>query len=429
MKSLDARSNGSRDLQNSVSPSGALIPIARPHLDEAERNALLAVLDSGWLVQGPWVEKFEAGFGDFLEVKHAVATTSCTTALHLTLLAAGIGPGDEVLLPSFTFVATANAVEYTGATPVFIDIDLATYTIDPSEIVAYLDSKAGRSDPKPRCIVPVSLFGLCADMKAINDIAAQYSLVVIEDAACGFGAQRHGSSAGTECLAGCFSFHPRKMITTGEGGMVVTDDDRLQSKIRQLRDHGASKTDLERHSRSGGALLPEFNTLGFNYRMTDLQAALGVTQLDKADAILRERSQAASRYEQSLQSIPELRTPGIPEGYRHAFQSYVCLYKINAQEWRDTVNIDRAQIESWTGERNRLMDLMESEGIALRQGTHAIHTLGYYKEKYHLHDYDFPRSYLADRLSVALPLYCGITEAEQLRVVDHLQDLLHAGVL
>jgi dTDP-4-amino-4,6-dideoxygalactose transaminase len=426
MKSLDARWNGSREFQNSVSRSGGLIPIAKPYFDEAETNALQGVLESGWLVQGPWVKRFEAEFKDYLGVTHAVATTSCTTALHLALLAAGIGPGDEVLLPSFTFVATANAVEYTGARPVFIDIDLATYTIDPAKIVAYLDSRAQRSDPRPKCILPVSLFGLCADMEAINKIAAQYSLQVIEDAACGFGAQWQGSFAGTECLAGCFSFHPRKMITTGEGVMVITDNDRLGNKIRQLRNHGASKTDLERHSREDGALLPEFNTLGFNSRMTDLQAALGVAQLEKADLILRERSQAASRYERLLGCIPELRSPGTPEGYSHAFQSYVCLYKADIKELGDGTNVNRAQIERWTGERNRLMVLMEKEGISLRQGTHAIHTLGYYKGKYNLNDYDLPMSYLVDRLSVALPLYCGITEAEQITVVNSLKEILRA---
>ncbi len=426
MKPRDAQGDGSFDMQNSVSRPGGLIPVAKPFLDQAERDALQSVLDSGWLVQGPRVKKFEADFKDYLGVKHAVATTSCTTALHLSLLAAGIGPGDEVLLPSFTFVATANAVEYTGARPVFIDIDLNTYTIDPTKIVACLDSGARSQELTPKCILPVSLFGLCADMEAINEIAAQHSLQVIEDAACGFGARRQGSFAGTECLAGCFSFHPRKMITTGEGGMVITDSDRLANKIRHLRDHGASKTDLERHSCGDGTLLPEFNTLGFNCRMTDLQAALGVTQLEKADFIRRERALAASRYERLLRSIPELRSPATPEGYSHAFQTYVCLYKVDIDELGDGTNVNRSQIERWTGERNRLMVLMEKKGISLRQGTHAIHTLGYYRRKYGMNDYDLPMSYLADRLSVALPLYCGITEAEQITVMNSLKEILRA---
>ncbi len=230
------------------------IPITRPFFNDAEEKAIQEVVRSGWLVQGPRVAEFESIFKDFVGVNYALATTSCTTALHLALLAAGIGPGDEVLIPSFTFIATANAVEYTGAKPVFmdIDIDIDSFTIDHEKIREYLINRKQGASTQPKCIIPVSLFGLCADMEAINDIANEHGLMVIEDAACGFGAKRGGYYAGTEAMAGVFSFHPRKAITTGEGGMVVTNDDSFADKVKKMRDHGASKSDLERHLKEGG---------------------------------------------------------------------------------------------------------------------------------------------------------------------------------
>ena len=401
------------------------IPITRPVFDDEEERSILEVIRSGWLVQGPRVAEFEDKFKRSLGVRHAIATTSCTTALHLALLAAGIGPGDEVLLPSFTFIATANAVEYTGAKPVFIDIDLATYNIDPEKIQVYLDNRKKGSELQPKCILPVSLFGLCANMESINRIASEKGLLVIEDAACGFGAKRNGCPAGTEALAGCFSFHPRKAITTGEGGMVVTNNDDLASKIRKLRDHGGSKTDLERHLEEGGSLLPEYNMLGFNYRMTDLQGALGAVQMDKADMTLKGRQEAAFRYDSLLQGIDETKRPSIPEGYSHAYQSYVCLYKADSTELKAKTDIDWSKVDTWNRERNRVMAKLESNGISVRQGTHAVHTLGYYKKKYGINDYDYPMSYIADRLSITLPLYYGMIEEEQLRVVDSLKSLLN----
>ncbi|MBT6052780.1 MAG: DegT/DnrJ/EryC1/StrS aminotransferase family protein [Candidatus Scalindua sp.] len=397
------------------------IPITKPFFNTEEEEAILNVIRSGWLVQGPQVNNFENKFKTFIGVRHALATTSCTTALHLALLAAGVKPDDEVLLPSFTFVATANAVEYIGAKPVLIDIDLNTFTIAPERIEEYLNRRHQSSNTKPRCMIPVSLFGLCADMKSINKIATEHGILVIEDAACGLGAERKGHHAGTEALAGVFSFHPRKSITTGEGGMLVTNDDNLAEAVRKMRDHGASKSDLERHLKEGGSLLPEYNMLGFNYRMTDLQGALGTVQIDKAETIIRGRQEAAARYDCLLQDIPEIRKPYTSEGHTHSYQSYVCLYKANRAELRGENSIDWDQVEEWNRERNRLMAALESSGISVRQGTHAVHTLGYYKRKYELNDRDYPMSYIADRLSITLPLYFGITEQDQTRVVKTLQ--------
>lgn len=406
------------ETQKKQQPSPDKIPITKPFFNEAEEEAILNVIRSGWLVQGPQVIKFENKFREFTGARHALATTSCTTALHLALLAAGIRPGDKVLTPSFTFVATANAIEYIGARPVYIDIDLDTFTIDHEKITEYLNTHKQETITRHRCIIPVSLFGLCADMDAINAIAFKHDLIVIEDAACALGAKREGLHAGTEARVGVFSFHPRKAITTGEGGMLVTNDDSLAETVRKMRDHGASKSDLERHLKEGGSLLPEYNMLGFNYRMTDLQGALGAVQMDKADAIIRGRRESASIYDKLLDDIPEIRKPFIPEGYTHSYQSYVCLYKANGRELKNGDNIDWDQIDEWNKERNRLMAALENSGISVRQGTHAIHTLGYYKRRYGLKKHDYPMSYIADQLSITLPLYFGMTELEQIRIVN-----------
>jgi dTDP-4-amino-4,6-dideoxygalactose transaminase len=400
------------------------IPIARPSFDEEEERAVLDVIRSGWLVQGPKVADFEDQFKQFVGVNHAIATTSCTTALHLAMVGAGIGPGDEVLIPSFTFIATANAVEYTGAEPVFIDIDPATYTMDPEKVRGYLANRDGNNAASPKCIMPVSLFGLCADMDAINQIAAQYGLIVIEDAACGLGAKRENHHAGTEAYAGCFSFHPRKAITTGEGGMIITNDGDLAGTVRKLRDHGASKTDLERHLKDGGSLLPAFNMLGYNYRITDLQAALGVVQMGKAQEIIQERHRAAVKYDSLLKELDVIEAPFVPQGYNHAYQSYVCSYKKPPIGSENGKNTDWNDVDLANRERNRLMMALEKAGISLRQGTHAVHTLGYYKNKYGLEDKDYPVSYVADRLTITLPLFRGITHEMQQRVTDTLRELI-----
>jgi len=397
-------------------PNPAPIPITRPAFDDDDIRAVSEVLKSGWVVQGPRVKEFERLVCEFTGREHAIATTSCTSALHLSLTAAGIGPGDEVLLPSFTFIASANAVEYTGAKPVFIDIDLDTYNICPEKIEEYLENKNPDDLTRPKAIMPVALFGLCADMGAINRLALKYNLRVIEDSACSLGAYRFGRHAGTEGLTGNFSFHPRKALSTGEGGMVITDNASMADRIRKLRDHGASKTDLERHLSEGGSLLPEYDVLGYNYRMTDIQGALGVNQMKKAAAILEGRRTAALRYYRLLENVPEIVPPAVPDKYHHAYQSFVCLYRPvdNAPE----------EIHRLNRERNRLMAHIESRGISVRQGTHAVHTLGYYKNKYELENFDYPRSYIADRLSITLPLYYDMSEEEQKRVVETIRGCL-----
>ena len=381
------------------------IPITKPFFDVEEEQAILEPLQTGWVVQGPKVAEFERLIAEYTGAKHAIATTSCTTALHLSLLAADIGPGDEVIVPAFTWIATANVVEYVGARPVFCDIDLATYNIDVNQIESKITSKT-------RAILPVHLFGLCADMEPIMGVAERYRLEVIEDAACALGARYRGRHAGRFGLAGCFSFHPRKAITTGEGGMIITDRDEVARHCRTLRDHSASVSDLVRHEGKQGFLLTEFNLLGYNYRMTDLQGALGVAQMSKLPQILEKRMERARCYDRLLEEADTLLLPYCPDGCIHGYQTYVCLFQPEAPTL-DTLDALHEQ-------RNAFMEILEENGVTTRQGTHAVHTLGYYREKYGLEETDFPQAWIADRLSLALPLYAQMTDEEQDYVVESL---------
>jgi dTDP-4-amino-4,6-dideoxygalactose transaminase len=372
-----------------------MIPITKPVFDGEEEAAVAEVLRSGWVSQGPKVAEFERAFAAHVGARQAVATTSCTTALHLALVALGIGPGDEVIVPAFTFVATANAVRFCGARPVFVDIDLATYNLAVAPIEAVLT-------PRTKGIIPVHLFGLAADIDPVLAVARRHGLRVIEDAACGFGARYRGKHTGTFGDAGCFSFHPRKAITTGEGGMVTTDDPALAERLRALRSHAATLSDLERH-RGRGFVLPEFNEVGFNYRMTDVQAAIGLAQLRKADAILKARAERAARYDALLADCEALALPQTPPDFTHGYQSYVTRVR-----------------RGW--DRDAIALALEAQGIATRQGTHAVPPLGAYRGPWRPED--FPRALEADRATLTLPLYPQMTDAEQDLVVQALHDAL-----
>jgi dTDP-4-amino-4,6-dideoxygalactose transaminase len=383
------------------------IPITKPFIGEEERKAILEPLETGWIVQGPKVAEFEKRFSEFTEVKYAIATTSCTTALHLSLVALGIGPGDEVILPSFTFVATANAIEYSGAKPVFCDINLRTFNMDTNEIESKITQKT-------KAVIPVHLFGLSADMKPIMEIARERHLRIIEDAACGLGSTYFGKHVGGFGDTGCFSFHPRKAITTGEGGMIVTEDEGLMMTFKSLRDHGASKSDLIRHVDLGGSLLPEFNQLGYNYRLTDIQGALGAAQMKNASRIIATRIAKAERYHQSLGEEEWLKIPECPLGYIHSYQSYVGLLKLSKKNRKQEISLLNQK-------RNRMMEQLWSKGIAVRQGTHAVHALRYYREKYRLRPEDYMNSFIAEQLSITLPLYVQMTDDEQDFVIRELK--------
>jgi perosamine synthetase len=373
------------------------IPITRPLFGEAERLALVKPLDTGWVVQGPFVQEFERKFAAFTGAPHAIATTSCTTALHIAVSALGVKPGDEVIVPAFTWIATPNVVEYMGATPVFCDVDLATFNIDVRQIEGLVTAKTVG-------IIPVHLFGLCADMDAVRQIAGRHGLWVLEDAACAFGARYRGCHAGTLGDVAAFSFHPRKAITTGEGGMLTTGREDLAAKAVALRDHGASKTDLARHTEAGGFLLADYELLGFNYRMTDFQGALGSAQMDRAGFVLDERRRCAAAYTDRLGGVGWLRLPHVPADYVHGYQAYVTLYQ---PERPSLANVDRQHAR-----RNAIMARLEAEGISTRQGSHAPVLLGYYARKYGLRRDAFPGAVLADLLTLTLPMYAGMTDAE-----------------
>jgi dTDP-4-amino-4,6-dideoxygalactose transaminase len=386
------------------------IPITKPFFGEEELRAVQLPLESGWVVQGPYVDSFETKFAAYTGVAHAVATSSCTTALQTAVAALDLGPGDEVIVPAFTWISTANVVEALGARPVFCDVDLATFNIDPGAIEPLITERTVG-------LLPVHLFGLPAAIEEVVALARTRGLWVLEDCACSFGGWYRGKHTGTFGELDCFSFHPRKSITTGEGGMITTARDDLASLARSVRDHGASRSDLQRHSEEGGFLLSDYEHLGFNYRMTDIQGALGSAQMDRADALLAARRDRAARYDELLADLDWLATPIVPDDCVHGYQAYVCLFR---PEEPTLDNVHRLHEQ-----RNALMAELEQRGIATRQGTHSPILAGLYSRRYELKPADFPNSVLADRLSLTLPLYAQMTDAEQ----DSVVAALHAAAV
>jgi perosamine synthetase len=370
------------------------IPIAAPTLGEEEWQALREPLESGWLTQGPKVAEFEAAFAERHGVAHGIATTSCTTALHLALTALGIGPGDEVIVPAFTWVATPNAVRYCGATPVFVDVDRATYNVDPEQVAAAVT-------PRTRAALPVHLFGLCADVDAVRD-ALPAGTKLVEDAACATAATYHGRCAGGLGDAAAFSFHPRKSITTGEGGMVTTDDGDLAERARVLRNHGASTSEEARHRGSAPYLMADFEVLGFNYRMSDLQAAIGVVQLGRLDGLVAERARWAAWYDDALADLEWLRTPAVPAGYGHGWQAYVCVVEDGAP-----------------AERDEILRLLHERGIGGRPGTHAVTELGLYRDAAP----PCPTARLLHERTLAIPLHNRMSDGDYTYVAEQLHAL------
>lgn len=379
------------------------VPIARTSLLESEIQSVLEPLRSGWLVQGPKVREFEDKWSAFTGAKHSIAVTSCTTGLHLSLAALGLQPGDEVIVPAFTWISTANVVEHMGGQVVFCDIDLETFNLDIKQLASLVTSKT-------KAILPVHLFGMAADIEHINAFAKQHKLWVVEDAACGFGSRYQGQHVGTLGHTGVFSFHPRKAITTGEGGMITTQDDELAAKLRRLRDHGAAMSDLQRHLGARPYLLADHPDAGYNQRMTDLQAALGSAQMDRASDIVLERQYLARRYDEAFAKLAWLRTPVQRAGYEHGYQSYPCLFQPESIEPNAVSRINER--------RNVWMDKLQKAGISTRPATHAVHMLTFYREKYKLNPQDFPNSYAANDCSISLPLFHGMTVEEQDHVIE-----------
>lgn len=376
------------------------IPLARPWFDEADEQSVLEALRSGWVGQGPKVAAFEAAFAAEIDSVHATAVSSCTAALHLAAIAAGFGPGDEVLVPAFTWISSVNAIEYVGATPVFCDVDSETLNIDMSDA-------ASRITERTRGIIPVHLFGLAADMEGVLQLARRHELFVIEDAACALGTHTGDRHVGTLGDVGCFSFHPRKSITTGEGGMLTSSRISLDTCFRSLRDIGSDRSTYTAEQ-AAQQLLPDYSILGYNFRLTDLQAALGLSQLAKFDRIMQHRLASASYYHTRILGSPLsdwLRPPPRPLGRAHAYQAYVCQLSPPV--------FDEETLRRWHQRRNALMQGLAAAGVATRPGTHAPHMQSYYRQKYKLAPSDFPVSWRADWLTIALPLYSGLSETDQ----------------
>jgi len=382
------------------------LQVAEPYAGAEEEAAVKNTLASGWLTQGPKVKAFEEAFAARHGVRLALATTSGTTALHLALLALGVGPGDVVIVPSFTWVATANAVEYCGARPVFCDCRLDTYNLDMAGLERVL-AALKRDGLRPKAVVAVHLFGLMADMTALAELAEHWGFAIIEDAACAAGAALNGRPAGSWGRVGCFSFHPRKIITTGEGGLCATNEATIAETIARLRNHGASLSAAQMSAKDSPFLMADFNVLGFNYRLSDLQGALGLAQLARLDWFIAGRRRLADLYRKRLAALDWLRQPVCPPGCDHSYQAYVTLVDRNRQELP----------------RDEIMRRLHLAGIGARAGTHAIHELGYYRDRYGLKPADCPGASELYARTISLPMHNKMTENDVDRVAAALEKI------
>jgi dTDP-4-amino-4,6-dideoxygalactose transaminase len=379
-----------------------MIPIAKPYLDTAEADAAREAVLSGWLSQGAQVAAFEREFAALTGAGHACAVSNCTTALHLALLAAGIGPGDEVITASHSFIATANAIRYCGATPIFADIDPATYNLDPECVAEAITSRT-------RAILTIHQMGMPCDLGALLAVANRHGIPLIEDAACATGSQINLNGAWEYVgrprgSVACFSFHPRKVVTTGEGGMLTTSDPEIDRKLRLWRQHGMSVPDIVRHG-SAQIIFESYDVVGFNYRMTDVQAAIGRKQLLRLPEIIAKRRAIARRYAELLGDIDGLILPFEPEWARSNWQSY-CV--------RLPERVDQKTV----------MQSMLDRGIATRRGVMCSHREAPYAHDGHRHS--LRQSELAQDHAILLPIYVQMTEEDQVRVVDGLKEGLLA---
>jgi dTDP-4-amino-4,6-dideoxygalactose transaminase len=379
-----------------------MIPVARPWMDEQEAEAARRAILSGWVTQGPEVAAFEREFAEAVGTSHACAVSSCTTALHVALAALGVGPGDEVITVSHSFIATSNAIRYCGATPVFVDIDAATFNIDPALVEAAIT-------PKTKAILAVHQLGMPCDLASLVSIAERRGVPLVEDAACAIGSeiewqggwQRIGRPHGD---VACFSFHPRKLLSTGDGGMLTTDNADLDRSFRLLRQHGMSVPDAVRHA-SNAVIFESYPVVGYNYRMTDIQAAIGREQLKRLPAIVARRRELAARYHEGLQSIDGVIVPREPRWARTNWQSYAI------------------RIGAWIDQRT-LMQRMLDAGISTRRGAMNVHREASYPPGTWRAGSELVQSEDAQETAVVLPLYHQLTEEDQDRVISTLASVI-----
>ncbi len=363
------------------------IPLASPDIRDEDIAEVTSVLKSGMLVQGAKVEALEKTCNEYLNTQHAIVVSNGTASLHLALIALQIGPGDEVIVPAFSYIATANVVELVGAKPVFVDIDLATFNISADKIEAKITAKT-------KAIIPVHEFGLCSDMPMIMEIATKYKLVVIEDAACALGAKIENKFAGTFGAFGSFSLHPRKAITSGEGGILVTENDTLDSKIRILRNHGIQVENSKM----------EFIEAGFNYRMTDFQAALVNSQMKRLNSILEYKNELAQIYNQEIKN-PLIIKPHVPADRNHTWQTYHVLLDKKIS-------------------RDKSIEILRQEGIGTNYGAQCIPYQKYYQKKYALNcSAEFPNALMAFEQGLAIPIYEKLKQADISYISEKLNNL------
>ena len=366
-----------------------MIPLSRPEFGDEEARAVAEVLKTGWVSQGPKVAEFESLVAARVGVKHGVATTSCTTALHLALVASGVGPGDEVICPSYSFIATANSILYAGATPVFADIEADTWNIDPVDVQK-------RVTPKTKVILAAHQVGLAADLDRLK-AAAPKGVSIVEDSACAIGSLYKGRPVGSSGNVSCLSFHPRKTISLGEGGMVLTDNADLAEHVRRLRSHAASVSDLDRH-RAQGLVYEVYEELGYNYRLTDIQAAIGIEQFKKLDSLLARRRAVAQRYNAAFCKVEQLQTPVEPAYATHSYQSYAIRLRPGCRMGRD--DMMRALIDA---------------GVSCRRGIPPAHLEPLYASRGRV---SLPVTEAIAAESIFIPMYAALPEADQARVIE-----------
>ena len=374
-----------------------MIPIAKPYLNQEDAQAAYDVIMSGWITQGPRVQEFEEKFAAYTGAKHAVAVSNCTTGLHLAMIVAGIGSGDEVICPSMSYIATANSIMYVGAKPVFAEVHPETYNLDVADAEQRITSKT-------KAILLVHQIGMPADIDAFRALCDKHNLVLIEDAACAAGSSYKGKKIGSHSDLVCFSFHPRKVISTGDGGMVTTNNEAFAERMKLLRQHGMSVNAGARHGATK-IIFEDHLEVAYNYRMTDIQAAVGIRQLEKLDWIVEERRKIAQRYLTELADIACIRLPKEESGYFTNWQSFSIYLKPEAPLTR-----------------NELMQALLDKGIASRRGVMTSHRETAYKE--YCRDLSLPRTEDACDRSIIIPLYVPMKDNEVTTIILTLQSLL-----
>jgi len=368
-----------------------MIPIAKPYLTADEAQAAHDTILTGWITQGPRVAEFEEKFAAYTGAKYAVAVSNCTTALHLAMIVAGVGQGDEVICPSMSYVATANSIKYVGAIPVFAEIDPANYNLDVKDAARKITSKT-------KAILLVHQIGMPADIDAFKKLADKHNLKLIEDAACAAGSSYKGAKIGSHSELVCFSLHPRKVISTGDGGFITTNREDYYQRMKLLRQHGMSVNDRVRHE-SSKLIFEDHVEVGYNYRMTDIQAAVGIKQLEKLDWIVAERRKIAARYHEAFKDIDFIQLPIEQEGYFSNYQSYSIYLKDDCP-----VN------------RNEIMQKMLDDGISTRRGIMTAHRETAYKTE--CAGLSLPVSEKSCDRSIILPLYIPMKDEDIEKVIE-----------